>query len=450
MRLLPRSLRGQITVSVAVFVMTVVAVAGWLIVRQIDARDRADIDRQLMARAARAADGQDVLLAAHAPSSDDGLNDMFDTETAVRVRSGNKVIAVRGQEAATSIPFPARNGYRTLAADGHAWRSLVKPLGTSGDDRVQILQDLAPFEQRRIANTRTVTLVAAAAAFAAAAGVWLIARLLLEPLRRLREGAAGIRAHDGTRRLPAPARPREVADLAQALNGMLVQLQCSMLATRRFTADAGHELRTPLTSIGMTLETLRRNPALPAERRQQALEAMAAEHTRITALLAGLQQLARGDAGAHPTASDIDLDDLVLQEVAQARERHPGTRIDVLTPGQPLVIRGWEAGLRLAVSNLLANAALHGRIDGHACLALTSNTGSIQITVTDDGPGIPVGQREAMKGRFTRGERPRSEGSGLGLALVEQQATLHGGQLELTDGPHGGLKAILTFPSPTD
>ncbi|WP_254646506.1 ATP-binding protein [Streptomyces sp. GbtcB6] len=73
--------------------------------------------------------------------------------------------------------------------------------------------------------------------------------------------------------------------------------------------------------------------------------------------------------------------------------------------------------------------------------------GTTRITVSDDGPGIPPGRYHAMKERFTRGEHTRASGSGLGLALVEQQARLHHGTLRLGRGPAGGLQAVVGIPA---
>jgi two-component system sensor histidine kinase PrrB len=295
-------------------------------------------------------------------------------------------------------------------------------------------------------NRRLVAIAGALASLIAALGTWVVTGLVLQPLRRLRAGARGIRPGDLGQRLPRVSRPREVADLSATLNGMLERLQVSMLSTRRFTADAGHELRTPLTSLGMDLETLRRNPDLSAEQRRQALAAMTVQHQRVVALLDGLQALARGDAGALPARVGVELVDLVAEAVEHARHRHPGVSYH-LGGGMDLVlVQGWRDGLRIAVDNLLDNAALHGRPGGTVQVCLVVDGGNAHIAVTDDGPGIPADQCEVMKQRFARGPRPRSDGSGLGLAMVEQQAVLHGGALHLDASPAGGLRATLLLP----
>jgi signal transduction histidine kinase len=336
--------------------------------------------------------------------------------------------------------------------------------------RLQVLQDLNPIEERLSDNTRLVTAVTATTTALSGIAVWLLTRVVLSPLERLRAGALRVRpGDDSARQLPPVGRPREVADLSTALNSMLGQLQTSMRATRRFTADAGHELRNPLAALGMNLEMLRRNPDLPVAHRAQALDAMAVEQQRITALLAGLQALARGDTGSLPERSPVDLGDLLTEAVRDAARRHPevGYRLTMpvssrraahapprrpprtasWTPGSEPAVEGWYAGLRLAVDNLLDNAALHGRPGGEVLVELVVEPRTpARITVADDGPGIPEDQREAMKGRFARGARPRSEGSGLGLALVEQQAELHGGSLELGRSAAGGLRADLLLP----
>ncbi|MFE4968927.1 ATP-binding protein [Streptomyces sp. NPDC056660] len=457
MKLTPRSLRSQITAAVAVLVTVVVALAGLVIVARIDHRDRTDLDRQLAARATKVRQDADKLLdkGDHTGTGTDTGGDDYGgllagSQSLVRLIYDGQVIAQRGETPPTALPLPTRDGYATIETDGQTWRSLTELLGTEGD-RLEVLQDIDPIERRLADNTAIVAAVTLFAALITAAGVWLVTRIILHPLQRLRVGALAISA-DTTEPLPAATRPQEVADLSGALNTMLDQLRTTMEATRRFTADAGHELRTPLTSLGMTIETLQRNPDLPVHQRTRALEAMRIEYSRITALLTGLQTLARGDAHALPERTPVHLSELLDEAVAHASRRHPAVtyRLAAVAPGTVMVtVTGWPAGLRLAVDNLLDNAALHGRSDGTVDIHLSHDTvgNTVRVTIRDDGPGIPPDQRQAMKGRFTRGTRTRSPGSGLGLALVDQQVHLHHGSFRLGESPAGGLEVTIALPA---
>ncbi|MET7394984.1 HAMP domain-containing sensor histidine kinase [Dactylosporangium sp. NPDC005572] len=446
-RLVPRTVQSQVAAGVAGLVMLVVGLAGLTIALRIDHRDRADVDRQLTARAAKVQQDAGKLLAdGETHTADDYGGLLAGSQSLVRLIAGGRVVAARGDQPPAAIPVPTRDGFSTIDVDGEPWRSLVRPLADGSGARLQVLQSLEPVEERLADGQRIVVAVAVAASLAAAGGVWAITGVVLAPLRRLRSGALRIRPTDLEQRLPVATRPQEVADLSATLNRMLERLRASMLATRRFTADAGHELRTPLTSLGIDLETLLRNPDLPAARRQEILAAMTAEHHRMTSLLDGLQTLARGDAEALPAREGIDLTELLAAAVDRARRKHPTVRYDHATT-PPVGVDGWRAGLTLAVDNLLDNAALHGRADGTVEVRITTTETEVRIAVADDGPGIPADEYESMKRRFTRGRQPRSDGSGLGLALVDQQAHLHGGSLRLGPAASGGLEATLVLPT---
>jgi signal transduction histidine kinase len=245
-------------------------------------------------------------------------------------------------------------------------------------------------------------------------------------------------------------RPREVADLTDTLNGMLDRLQRSTATARRFTADAGHELRTPLTSLGAYIETLNR-PIEPApEIRHRIVSEMQVEYQRLVDLLNGLQSLARGDAGALPGFTDTDMRQLVQDATNAARRRHPTTSISMTFDDTYPLVHGWAEGLRLAIDNLLDNAALHGMPAGVVTVEVSTTGDVVTIAVDDDGPGIPTEQRAAMMTRFARGADTTAKGSGLGLALVLQQAEIHRGGIELADSPSGGLSARLTLPTVDD
>jgi two-component system, OmpR family, sensor histidine kinase PrrB len=159
-------------------------------------------------------------------------------------------------------------------------------------------------------------------------------------------------------------------------------------------------------------------------------------------LLVGLQALARGDAPEAEPAT-VDLAELVDAAVVSAAARHPGAVVAADLPDAPVTVRGWEPGLRLLVDNLVENAAIHGRRDGRVLVTLDA-AGPV-LHVDDDGPGVPEEERERIFAPFARVEGTGRPGSGLGLALVEQQARHHGATVTVGDAPLGGARFTVRF-----
>jgi two-component system sensor histidine kinase PrrB len=276
----------------------------------------------------------------------------------------------------------------------------------------------------------------------------------VRPLARLQEGAARVSgAEDLSTPLPDEG-PDEVRSLAAALNGMLARLETStaalqraLEATRRFAADAGHELRTPLTALRANLDTLERNPDLPADQRAALLRETADEQDRIVHLLEGLQALARGEAAETLPREDVELGDLVDAALYAARRRHPAVVYELREQEGGGTLHGWPSGLRLIVDNLLDNAALHGREQGHVVVELGRDDGTWTLRVGDDGPGIAAAERERLLEPFARGRGAAAPGTGLGLAIAAQQVALHGGELRLGESALGGLAAEVRLPT---
>lgn len=302
-----------------------------------------------------------------------------------------------------------------------------------------------------------------------AAGFWL-GGVALRPLADLRAAAERVAStRDLATRLPYGDGPEEVDALAHSLNAMLERLQRSTAqteatldASRRFAAEAGHELRTPLTSMSMNLEVLARSARLSAEDRH-IISDVKREQGRLSALLEGLQRLARGDAADAVPRERLNLADVVDAAVANARARHPDSTITFTGPDE-VVLDGWPDGLRLLVDNLLDNALRHGRpdgrvevslaVDGHACAPQRADAprrpGMAYLTVDDDGPGIAPDERHRVFQRFARGSGTQAPGSGLGLALVAQQAAVHGGDARIETAPLGGARVTVRLASPAD
>ncbi|WP_314178119.1 sensor histidine kinase [Streptomyces winkii] len=308
---------------------------------------------------------------------------------------------------------------------------------------------------------RRVAFVAIAAAPVSALLAWAAASRASRPLRRLQQRTSGLDPRSDTSRLEhTPTSITEVDDLAETLRTVLARYDeqaartAQALATARsFSSAAAHELRTPLMSMQTNLEILSAHPELAGEDRDEVLEDLRREHSRLLGLLVMLRELGQGDLVEADAFGPLDLGEVVEAAVADARRRDrtagTGVRLAAAEPG--LTVHGWEPGLRSMLDNLIGNALAHGRGRGQgagqgqlhgpsvdvAVRPYDSPAGPIAVlTVDDDGPGIPPEQRAAVFQRFRRG--PDSSGSGLGLTLVAQQAALHRATVEIRDRPDGG------------
>ena len=171
-----------------------------------------------------------------------------------------------------------------------------------------------------------------------------------------------------------------------------------------------------------------------------------AEQRRLVDLLDGLQALARGDAGPLEHTM-VDLTEVVDEVVTAATAEDPQLQIGAHLPDEPVVVEGWPPGLRILVGNLVANAARHGRPGGRVdvtLLAPDDGRGAV-LHVDDDGPGVPADDRERIFAPFARVNGTDRPGSGLGLALVVQQARHHHADVDVGDSALGGARFTVRF-----
>ena len=263
-----------------------------------------------------------------------------------------------------------------------------------------------------------------------------------------------MRLGKGSDRMTAVRGAREAEELSEAMAGMLARLAAAQLATTNslqaaqdFAANAAHELRTPLTAMRADLDTLRIHD-LPADERDEVVGDLARAQRRVEAIITALGQLASGQLAQAEDRELIDVTDM-LDRVARENARVGDVEIVVQSDDAIGMIWGWPGGLRLAVDNLVRNAVAHGGatrivLAAHRHEAIEGRGEVLTVVVDDDGCGLPAEEHEFVMGRFARGSTATPGGSGLGLALVAQQAALHGGGIELSDGPLGGLRATLT------
>jgi len=282
-----------------------------------------------------------------------------------------------------------------------------------------------------------------------AAGLgWLLAGPAIRPLRRLTEHTK--RLGKDTESMPEVRGVREAEDLSEAMTAMLSRLAAAQQATTNslqaaqdFAANAAHELRTPLTAMRADLDTLRIHD-LPDDERAEVVQDLARAQRRVEAIITALGQLASGQLAQAEDRELIDVTDL-LDRVARENMR-PGSDVEIVVEAADDLggIWGWPGGLRLAVDNLVRNAVTHGHAT-RIVLAAHHYAHTMTIVVDDNGRGLPEEEHQSVLGRFSRGSNAATGGSGLGLALVAQQAELHGGRIELSNGPLGGLRATLTI-----
>jgi two-component system sensor histidine kinase QseC len=236
--------------------------------------------------------------------------------------------------------------------------------------------------------------------------------------------------------------------LIEALNNLLARLDRALVAERQFTADAAHELRTPLAALAAQADVAVQ--ARDVAEREHALSQIRVGVERSAHLVEQLLTLARVDAGAALGAqTELRLDEL-LAEVAAAEGAHAidkNLQLSLIADA-PAVVFGHAVLLRILLRNLIDNAIRYTPAGGEIVLTLESDAAGWQLSVSDNGPGIPREQREAALRRFVRlaDDAQTVSGSGLGLAIVARIVQAHGARLELDDGLDGsGLSVRLRF-----
>jgi two-component system, OmpR family, sensor kinase len=313
-----------------------------------------------------------------------------------------------------------------------------------------------------------------------------LVRLSLRPLRRVAVTAARVAElplDSGEVSLPAgvpDSDPRtEVGRVGAAFNRMLYHVEralgrraASEARLRRFAADASHELRTPLSAIRGYAELALRHPGPVPPNVAHALRRIESESARMGVLVDDLLLLARLDAGRPLECEPVDLSRLVIETTSDARVARSDHRWRLDLPDEPVMVQGDEHRLHQVMANLLSNAGKHTppgstisvtlALGGTAAdRAATAGTSAVQrgvppsgpqveLSITDDGPGIPPDLLPELFERFTRGEAGRArdasaagKSTGLGLAIVDAVVAAHGGCIIVTSRPGLTRFAIL-------
>jgi two-component system OmpR family sensor kinase len=231
--------------------------------------------------------------------------------------------------------------------------------------------------------------------------------------------------------------PLEIKPMVQELNKLLVRLDISLQAQRRFTADAAHELRTPLTALQLQLANLRRaksesERATHADKLQEGMD-RAANVVRQLLVMARVEP----DAAEH-SMTDVDLGEVICDATMRFAQEAVAKNIDLGIPRiEPVVLHGSIENLRVLIENLIGNAIRYTPAGGKVNVSLYQEEGVALLEVQDNGIGIPQEDRLRIFERFYRVQGNDTEGAGLGLSIAKDVVEQHRGTIEVGDGLNG-------------
>jgi two-component system osmolarity sensor histidine kinase EnvZ len=258
----------------------------------------------------------------------------------------------------------------------------------------------------------------------------LFMRNQVRAIRRLAKAAEAF----GMGRDSGPIKPEgasEVRQAATAFNRMQERIRRFLVQRTEMLAGVSHDLRTPLTRLRLALAMLPADESL-----RQDIAEMTADVAEMDRMIGGYLAFARGEG--REQAEPVDLT-AVLEEVA-AGARRAGARVVVDVP-ERLTLPLRADAVRRAITNLVDNARRHARNVTLAATAMGAR--NVQVTVDDDGPGIPPDRRESVFRAFESGA---AGGTGLGLTIARDIVRAHGGDILLEDSPLGGLRARIRLP----
>ena len=381
-----------------------------------------------------------------------------------------------------ALPSTWEPEFSSEVEDGVTYRIVTQRVHTVAGDLVMYLADGSDSRQQwlRLVLLKVVLPNLVLAVVALFAINWAVRRAL-RPLIELKE-AVERRSPRDLSALDTMASPEEVRPLVSSINRLLDLVNAQTESQRRFVADAAHQLRTPLAGLQAQVEAWaqaantasqdgKNTPNMESNRPLALVEyaqsaiilgvnevSQLRDAVRRTSQLANqLLALSRADALALDTQpmQPLDLKDLCESLLEVHLNTATAKRIDLGLDARSIHVTGHEWLLREMVGNLLDNAVKYTSEGGTVTLRCGYRTPSGMaeratrafIEVEDDGPGVPVDERDKVLERFYRVPGVAGQGNGLGLAIAQEIAHVHGSALEVGAGPHGrGLRVTMVFP----
>ena len=332
-----------------------------------------------------------------------------------------------------------RAGIRSLA--------LVQSYNLPGGFRLLIGRDAQLRTKLRSLLTQAMLWALLVGLVMATIGALIVRSLLRRTLANVSATATAIAGGDFTQRVKLSGRGDEFDQLAETINDMLERIGRLMDGVREVSNAIAHDLRTPITRARARLE----DAALHAEtvpELRAAIERATTDLDGIVAVFQALLRIAEIEAGSRRSGfAPLDLGQLLadVAELYGAVAEENGVALALELPAQ-FPGYGDRELIQQAIANLVDNAVKFSPPGSMVRVTGKITPGGVEIAVIDQGPGIPEGDRERAAERFFRGESARNTpGAGLGLALVQAVAQLHGGTLTLADATPG-LRAVVALP----
>ncbi|MBI4192564.1 MAG: sensor histidine kinase N-terminal domain-containing protein [Betaproteobacteria bacterium] len=362
--------------------------------------------------------------------------------------AGHRGLPLPPEDAAPGKPVYYDGNYRGSQVRIAALYSLIT--GAPGQDPVLILVGETLNKRRTLANEVLLGMLLPELLLIVLLSVliWYGIERGLRPLAALQKEISS-RSHRDLSPLPEQNAPGEVRSLVRAMNDLLARLSEVLSAQQRFITDAAHQLRTPLAGLKTQTELALRQQELDEVR--HTLQQLNTATGQTTHLVNQLLSLARAEPGANRTQvlHPVNINDLAREITTEWVPRAIERSIDLGFDGASNAanIEGDALLIREMLRNLLDNAIRYTQRGGQVTVRVAAERDQALLSVEDDGPGIPPGERERVFERFHRGLGTGAEGCGLGLAIVREIAQSHNADIRLGPGANGsGTLVTVAFP----
>jgi signal transduction histidine kinase len=281
-------------------------------------------------------------------------------------------------------------------------------------------------------------------AVSVALGWWMAGRAL-SPLRKITATARRVSGENLGERIALHGPDDELKELADTFDGMLMRLGSAFASQKHFVANASHELRTPLAIMRTEIDVTLADPDASVGELRAMGDAVREVIDRTESLIAALLFLARSE-GVRAHEESVDLAELAAGCITDLHRSADAAGITITAKLGPAVARGDSALLERMLANLVENAIRHNQAGGELSLTTSTSHGMAEVLVSNGGAVIDPLVVESLTEPFRRLNRG-SGGFGLGLSIVRSVAEVHGGSVELTAPPEGGLLVRVRVPA---